>query len=180
MFELNRDGTRAIMPINDMANICGYFFNAELDDSCETSPNNGYNCKHPECGEIQDDIGCCMCSSCPMGWEADEDDCDELLMEAIELAVNMGQVSASMIQRKFKVGYARAGRIVDQMEERGIISGYQGSKPREVLMTKDRWEELKMSTSPIADKPSINVEKTVDTIKKVAALNAESNTEENY
>ncbi len=66
------------------------------------------------------------------------------------------------------------------MEERGIISGYQGSKPREVLMTKDRWEELKMSTSPIADKPSIDVEKTVDTIKKVAALNAESNTEENY
>ena len=81
MFELNRDGTRAIMPINDMANICGYFFNAELDDSCETSPNNGYNCKHPECGEIQDDIGCCMCSSCPMGWEADEEDCDEFGIE---------------------------------------------------------------------------------------------------
>lgn len=81
MFELNRDGTRAIMPINDMANICGYFFNAELDDSCETSPNNGYNCKHPECGEIQDDIGCCMCSSCPIGWEAGEEDCDEFGIE---------------------------------------------------------------------------------------------------
>ena len=58
-------------------------------------------------------------------------------MEAIELAVNMGQVSASMIQRKFKVGYARAGRIVDQMEERGIISGHDGSKPRQTLISKE-------------------------------------------
>ena len=63
-------------------------------------------------------------------------------MEAIELAVNMGQVSASMIQRKFKVGYARAGRIVDQMEERGIISGHEGSKPRQVLISKEEWEEM--------------------------------------
>ena len=71
-----------------------------------------------------------------------DDDCDEFLMEAIDLAVNMGQISASMIQRKFKVGYARAGRIVDQMEERGIISGHQGSKPRQVLISKEEWEEM--------------------------------------
>lgn len=71
-----------------------------------------------------------------------EDDCDEFLMDAIELAVTMGQISASMIQRKFKVGYARAGRIVDQMEERGIISGHQGSKPRQVLISKEEWEEM--------------------------------------
>ena len=45
------------------------------------------------------------------------------------------------------MGYARAGRIIDQMEERGVISGYQGSKPREVLMTLDKWNELKMGTS---------------------------------
>ena len=70
------------------------------------------------------------------------DDCDELLMEAIELAVGMGQISASMLQRKFKVGYNRAGRIVDQMEERGIISGHQGSKPRQVLISKEEWEEM--------------------------------------
>ena len=66
-------------------------------------------------------------------------------MEAIDEVVQSGQASTSYIQRKFKVGYARAGRIIDQMEERGIISGYQGSKPREVLMTRERWEELKMS-----------------------------------
>ncbi len=73
----------------------------------------------------------------------DEDDCDEYLTDAIELAVNMGQVSASMIQRKFRVGYARAGRIVDQMEERGIVSESQGSKPRKALISKEEWEEMK-------------------------------------
>lgn len=73
----------------------------------------------------------------------EEDDCDEYLTDAIELAVNMGQVSASMIQRKFRVGYARAGRIVDQMEERGVISESQGSKPRKVLISKEEWEEMK-------------------------------------
>ena len=72
----------------------------------------------------------------------DTDDCDEFLMEAIDLAINMGQISASMVQRKFKVGYARAGRIIDQMEERGIISGHQGSKPRQVLISKEEWEEM--------------------------------------
>ena len=76
--------------------------------------------------------------------QAEDDESDPLLMEAIDTVVETGQASTSFIQRRFKVGYARAGRIIDQMEERGIISGYQGSKPREVLMTKERWEELKM------------------------------------
>ena len=80
--------------------------------------------------------------------DADEDDdTDPFLMEAIDIVVETGQASASFIQRWFKVGYARAGRIIDQMESRGIISGYQGSKPREVLVTKERWAELKMQTS---------------------------------
>ena len=76
--------------------------------------------------------------------EEEDDDTDPLLMEAIDVVVETGQASTSFIQRRFKVGYARAGRIIDQMEERGIISGFQGSKPREVLMSKERWEELKM------------------------------------
>jgi len=80
--------------------------------------------------------------------EADEDDeTDPFLMDAIKTVVETGQASTSFIQRRFKVGYARAGRIIDQMEERGIISGYQGSKPREVLMSKERLEELKMGTN---------------------------------
>ena len=76
--------------------------------------------------------------------EDSDDDTDPFLMEAIETVVETGQASTSFIQRRFKVGYARAGRIMDQMEQRGIISGSQGSKPREVLMSKERWAELKM------------------------------------
>ena len=76
----------------------------------------------------------------------DDDNTDPFLMDAIDVVVETGQASTSFIQRRFKVGYARAGRIIDQMEERGIISGYQGSKPREVLMSKEHWEELKMGT----------------------------------
>ena len=76
----------------------------------------------------------------------DDDETDPLLAEAIEVVIETGQASTSFIQRKFKVGYARAGRIIDQMEERGVISGYQGSKPRQVLMTLERLQELKMGT----------------------------------
>ena len=78
--------------------------------------------------------------------QADDNGTDPLLIEAIDTVVETRQASTSFIQRRFKVGYARAGRIIDQMEERGVISGYQGSKPREVLMTKERWQELKMTT----------------------------------
>ena len=78
--------------------------------------------------------------------QAEDDETDPFLMDAIDAVVEQGTASTSFIQRRFKVGYARAGRIIDQMEERGIISGYQGSKPREVLITKERLEELKMGT----------------------------------
>ena len=76
-----------------------------------------------------------------------DDDTDPFLMEAIDIVVETGQASTSFIQRRFKVGYARAGRIIDQMEARGIISGYEGSKPRQVLITLERLNELKMSTN---------------------------------
>ena len=79
---------------------------------------------------------------------AGDDDTDPLLMDAIDVVVETGQASTSFIQRRFKVGYARAGRIIDQMEERGVISGYQGSKPRQVLMSMERLQELKMGTTP--------------------------------
>ena len=74
-----------------------------------------------------------------------DDDADPFLQEAINTVVETGQASTSFIQRRFKVGYARAGRIIDQMEERGVISGYQGSKPREVLWTLEKLAELNMS-----------------------------------
>lgn len=62
---------------------------------------------------------------------------DELLPDAISLVVDEGQASISLLQRKLKIGYARAARIIDQMEERGIIGGYDGSKPRKVLISKE-------------------------------------------
>ena len=80
---------------------------------------------------------------------SEEDDTDPFLMDAIDVVVETGQASTSFIQRRFKVGYARAGRIIDQMEKRGVISGYQGSKPRQVLMSKEKWEELKMNPNDI-------------------------------
>lgn len=70
-----------------------------------------------------------------MGKE-DPGDADELLPKAIELALSAGQISTSMVQRRLGVGYARAGRIIDQMEARGIISGADGSKPRNVLISR--------------------------------------------
>ena len=78
----------------------------------------------------------------------EDDDTDPLLMDAIDTVVEIGQASTSFIQRRFKVGYARAGRIIDQMEARGIISGYEGSKPRQVLITLERLNELKMAKNP--------------------------------
>lgn len=69
--------------------------------------------------------------------EIDTMDSDELLPEAINLVVEEGQASISMLQRRLKIGYARAARIVDEMEARGIVGGYEGSKPRKVLITKE-------------------------------------------
>ena len=68
------------------------------------------------------------------------DELDDLLIDAIELAVNLGQISASIIQRKFNIGYARAGRLVDQMEERGFVSESLGLKPRKVLISKEEFQ----------------------------------------
>ena len=70
-------------------------------------------------------------------------DNDELLPKAIELVVNAGQASVSMLQRRFKVGYSRAARMIDQMEERGIVSGFDGSKPRQILISKQQFYEMK-------------------------------------
>ena len=78
--------------------------------------------------------------------QAAEDDTDPFLQDAIDTVVETGQASTSFRQRKFIVGYARAGRIIDQMEERGVISGYQGSKPREVLWTLEKLAEMKMGS----------------------------------
>ena len=75
---------------------------------------------------------------------SDPNDADELLAKAIELAVDAGKISASHLQRRLKVGFSRAARIIDQMEERGIVSPPDGSKPREVLITKEEFMEMSL------------------------------------
>ncbi len=75
----------------------------------------------------------------------EDDDTDEALDQAIEIAVNAGQISTSMLQRKMRFGYARAGRIIDQLERKGIIGPSEGSKPRKVLITRQQWIEMNMN-----------------------------------
>ena len=69
-----------------------------------------------------------------------DEDCDELLNEAIRIVLDSGQASTSLIQRRLRVGYNRAARIIEQMEDRGIISGKDGTKPRQVLVNKDEFK----------------------------------------
>ncbi|MBR6656857.1 MAG: DNA translocase FtsK [Oscillospiraceae bacterium] len=74
------------------------------------------------------------------------DDGDDMLDAAIECVIEMGMASTSMLQRKLKLGYARAARIIDQMEERGIVGPFEGSKPRQVLITKEQWLEKQLQS----------------------------------
>lgn len=72
---------------------------------------------------------------------------DPMLTAAIECVIENSKASTSLLQRKLKVGYARAASLIDEMEERGIVSGYMGSKPREVLISHDQWVEMSMKES---------------------------------
>lgn len=82
---------------------------------------------------------------------------DELLPDAIAIVVDTGQASVSMLQRRLKLGYSRAARLVDQMEERGIVGPLEGSKPRQLLITKEQWQEMQMRNSlvvrPLQEEP---------------------------
>ncbi len=69
---------------------------------------------------------------------------DEMLPQAIEVVVEAGMASTSLLQRKLRLGYARAGRIIDEMEQRGIVGPHEGSKPRQVLITRQQWLEMNM------------------------------------
>ena len=70
------------------------------------------------------------------------DDGDEMLPAAVEVILETGQASVSMLQRRLKLGYARAARIMDEMEERGIVGHFEGSKPRQLLITKEQWQSM--------------------------------------
>ena len=69
----------------------------------------------------------------------------ELLPQAVDVIFDTKQASVSMLQRRLKLGYARAARLVDQMEELGIVGPFEGSKPRQLLITKQQWQEMTLA-----------------------------------
>ena len=75
--------------------------------------------------------------------EAESDGGDEMMPAAVEVLLETGQASVSMLQRRLKLGYARAARIMDELEEKGIVGPFEGSKPRQMLITREQWERMK-------------------------------------
>lgn len=90
--------------------------------------------------------------------ESADDHGDELLPQAVEIILETNQASVSMLQRRLKLGYARAARIVDEMEEKGIVGPYEGSKPRQVLITKEQWIQMQ---NPDASPQELGVEEEI-------------------
>ncbi len=90
--------------------------------------------------------------------EDSEGEYDELADAATEVVVELGMASVSMLQRRLKLGYARAARIMDQLEEMGRVGPSEGSKPRQVLITREQWQELKFREGLIATVPGITPE----------------------
>ena len=86
--------------------------------------------------------------------EPSDDEGDELLPAAVDVVLETGQASVSMLQRRLKLGYSRAARLVDQMEERGIVGPFEGSKPRQLLITREKWQEMQMGSAPEAQSPA--------------------------
>ena len=72
---------------------------------------------------------------------------DEILKKAIEVVVEAQSASTTLLQKRLKLGYARASRIIDELEEKGVIGPYEGSKPRKVLITKQQWFEMNAVSS---------------------------------
>ena len=80
---------------------------------------------------------------------------DELLPAAVDVILETGQASVSMLQRRLKLGYARAARIVDEMEEKGIVGPFEGSKPRQLLITKEQWQQMQgITPAAVQDPPA--------------------------
>ena len=85
--------------------------------------------------------------------ENGDEEYDELINAAAEVVVETGQASVSMLQRRLKLGYARAARLVDQLEEKGIVGPFEGSKARQLLITKEQWQEMKYRQGIVSDAP---------------------------
>ena len=83
------------------------------------------------------------------------EDTDPMIPDAVKCVVESGQDSTSLLQRRLHVGYARAGRLIDEMEQMGIVGPHEGSKPRQVMITYQQWLEMNMQKP---DEPSVKPE----------------------
>ncbi len=83
---------------------------------------------------------------------------DEMIPKAIEVVIEAGMASTTLLQRKLKLGYARAARIVDELSEKGIIGPFEGSKPRKVLITKEQWYEMQANSSSASMPKQLSVD----------------------
>ena len=123
-----------------------YVSNQEIERVIEFLKNGGQEQEYDQ--QVIDEIEKQAASAGKSAGRDDDDsgdETDEALPQAIEIAVEAGSISTSMLQRKLRFGYARAGRIIDQMEQRGIIGPSEGSKPRKVLITRQQWIEMNMN-----------------------------------
>ena len=110
--------------------------------------------------------------------DAVDDGFDELISAAIEVVLETGQASVSMLQRRLKLGYARAARLVDQMEEKGVVGPFEGSKPRQLLITKEQWQEMQYrqnlpAAAPAAEQMSAEVDQPPFDVDEVLDVSEE-------
>ena len=96
-----------------------------------------------------------------LDFESEDAQGDEMLPAAVDVILETGQASVSMLQRRLKLGYARAARIVDEMEERGIVGPFMGSKPRNILITKEQWQQMQSGQLPLEE---LTEEESADSI----------------
>ena len=144
-------GDMLFYPQTDMRRVQGCFVSDSEVEEVVRFVKNGGTASYDE--DIMDDIEKLAVKEkgkkasddyAPEGGGFDEG--DDMLDAAIECVIEMGMASTSMLQRKLKLGYARAARIIDQMEERGIVGPFEGSKPRQVLITKEQWLEKQLQS----------------------------------
>ena len=95
-----------------------------------------------------------------VGQAEEKSEYDELLPQAVDVIFETKQASVSMLQRRLKLGYSRAARIVDQMEEIGVVGPFEGSKPRQIMITREQWQEMQLinGTAPLEKLPDIPVD----------------------
>ena len=107
---------------------------------------------------------------------------DEMFPKAVEVVVESGMASTTLLQRKLKLGYARAARVIDELAEKGIIGPYEGNKPRKVLITKEQWYQMQASGAAPATPKQLSIDDipVQNSINDTASENLPASSNHNY